>query len=564
MRLSQFWLATLREVPAEAEIISHQLMLRAGMIRQTALGVYSWLPLGLRVLKKVEQVVREEINKTGAQELLMPIVQPAHLWQESGRWQDYGDELRRLVDRHKRDYCLGPTHEEVITDLVRRDLRSYKQLPINLYQIQTKFRDEIRPRFGVMRSREFMMKDAYSFHLNEDCLQKTYDAMFDAYCRIFDRLGLKYRAVLADNGAIGGTGSHEFHVLAETGEDYIVFAQDGDYSANLEKATAQIPVKNQSPKQQITKIFTPNTKTIDDLVKKHQIPIEKTLKTLLVKGVDRPLVALVLRGDHQLNVIKAEQLPQIKSPLEMADEKTVEQIIGAGFGSLGVVGLKDIPIIADHSASVAVDFVVGANQDDYHYQGANWEIDCNFDYVADLRNVVAGDVALDGKSRLDIARGIEVGHIFQLGDKYSKAMNLQVLLENGGKFAPIMGCYGIGVSRIVAAAIEQNNDERGIIWPDQLAPFKLAILPVNGKKSPEVWQFAVDLYQQLLSKGVDVCLDDRDKRAGVMFADMDLIGIPHRLVVSEKHLANKQVEYKSRQKSECQLWSLDQIFEYFD
>lgn len=547
MRLADFWLVTQREVPAEAEVVSHQLMLRAGLIRQTAGGIYSWLPLGVRVLRKVEQVVREEMARAGAQELLMPSVQPAELWQSSGRWQDYGLELLRFVDRHQRDYCLGPTHEEVVTDVIRRDLSSYKQLPINVYQIQTKFRDEIRPRFGVMRSREFVMKDAYSFHLDRACLQKTYDKMYEAYCRIFERLGLDYRAVLADNGAIGGTGSHEFHVLAATGEDAIVFSSNGRYAANMEKATALAPIPAESAGEQLEKFATPQAKTIADLVETHQLPIEKALKTLLVKGADAPLVALVLRGDHQLNEIKAEHLPEVATPLELADEATVRAQIGADFGSLGVVNLPaDIPVIADLSAAAAVDFVVGANEDGWHYRGVNWGRDARYTRAADIRNVVAGDASPDGDGVLSIARGIEVGHIFQLGDKYSATMGLKVPCEDGSMQAPLMGCYGIGITRIVAAAIEQNHDERGICWPEELAPFTVAILPINAHKSVAVAEAAEALYQALLARGVSVCLDNRNKRVGVMFADMDLIGVPHRVVISDNTLADAEVEYKTR------------------
>ena len=566
MRLSRFWLTTQKETPAEAEVISHQLMLRAGMIRQTATGIYSWTPLGLRVLKQVEQVVREEMERAGALELVMPGVLPAELWQESGRWQDYGPELLRIKDRHQRDYCLGPTHEEVITDLVRRDLSTYKQLPVNFFQIQTKFRDEIRPRFGVMRGREFVMKDAYSFHLDEESLHATYKDMYDAYCRIFERLGLDYRAVLADNGAIGGTGSHEFHVLAETGEDAIVFASDGDYAANMEKAVAALPQGvRPAPGAAMEKVATPGVKSIAALVEKHGLPIERTLKTLFVNGVDDTIVALVLRGDHELNKVKAEHLPEVAAPLTLADEKVVVSKIGAGFGSLGVVNLpEDIVVVVDHSAALAADFAVGANADGYHLFNVNWERDAKLGRVADLRNVVAGDLAVDGQGTLSVRRGIEVGHIFQLGTKYSEAMNLKVPLEGGGSAVPLMGCYGIGVTRIVAAAIEQNHDEHGIIWPQGLAPFQVVILPVNAQKSEAVRAESEALYQQLCARGVNVALDDRGKRPGVMFADMDLIGIPHRIVISDKTLEAGEVEYKHRRNAESERVALDKIIEFIN
>lgn len=563
MRLSQFWLPTLKQTPADAEVISHQLLLRAGMVRQISLGLYSWLPLGLRVLKKVENVVREEMNRAGAIEVLMPSVQPAELWQESGRWNDYGAELLRFLDRHEREYCLGPTHEELITDLVRRDLSSYKQLPVNLYQIQYKFRDERRPRFGLMRSREFLMKDAYSFHLTQESLQEGYDAMFNAYCRIFDRLGLNYRPVLADNGSIGGTGSHEFHVLAQTGEDAIVFADDGSYAANIEKAEAARPTTERpAATKSLEKIHTPNCKTIAALVEQFNLPIEKTLKTLFVKGVEHELVAVILRGDHELNEIKAENHELIAKPLQMADENVVKAKIGAGFGSLGVVNLAaEIPVVVDFEASIVSDFAVGANEEDFHFFGVNWERDAKFTHVADLRNIVAGDLAPNGQGRLQIARGIEVGHVFQLGAKYSEAMNLKIPLEDGSLFAPLMGCYGIGVSRIVAAAIEQNHDENGIIWTKELAPFQVAIAPINANKSEAVAAAAEKLYQELTAAGFEVVLDDRNKRPGFMFADLDLIGIPQRIVISDKTLAEGEVEYKLRTAKDSERVKLSDIHE---
>lgn len=564
MRLSNYWLSTQKETPAEAEVISHQLMLRAGMIRQTAVGIYSWLPLGLKVLRKVETIVREEMDRAGALELLMPGVQPGDLWRESGRWKDYGPELLRFLDRHERDYCLGPTHEEVITDLVRREVTSYKQLPLNVYQIQTKFRDEIRPRFGIMRGREFLMKDAYSFHLNQESLQETYDVMHEAYCRIFDRLGLDYRPVLADNGSIGGTGSHEFHVLAATGEDDIVFAEDGSYAANMEKAeAARSQTQRPQPTAEMEKRATPNCKTIAALVEGYGVPIERTIKTLLVEGADGGIVALIVRGDHELNEVKAEHLEQVAAPLTMAAEEKVRASVGAGFGSLGPVGL-DVPVIVDHEAALIADFAAGANEDDFHYFNVNWGRDVDIAEVADIRNVVAGDTSPNGQSTLSIKRGIEVGHIFQLGDKYSASMGLSVLGENGKPITPLMGCYGIGVSRIVAAAIEQNNDERGIIWPDALAPFAVAVLPVNGHKSPAVQEAAERIYNQLRERGIDALLDDRGKRPGFMFADMDLIGIPARIVISDKTLADGEVEFKRRRDSEAQRIALNDILAQFD
>ena len=560
MRLSQFWLTTQKETPADAEVVSHQLMLRAGMIRQAALGIYSWLPLGLRVLRKVEQIIREEMNRAGSLEILMPSAQPAELWQESGRWQAYGPELQRFIDRHEREYCLGPTHEEVVTDLMRRDLSSYKQLPLNVYQIQTKFRDEIRPRFGVMRGREFLMKDAYSFHLDEASLQDTYQTMFDAYCRIFERLGLDYRPVLADNGSIGGTGSHEFHVLAATGEDAIVFSTNGNYAANIEKAEAQRPAQiRPAPSAAMEKRETPHCKTIAALVEDYSVPIERTIKTLMVAGAEGGVVALIIRGDHELNAIKAEHLPEVAAPLRMAEEAEIRAALGAGAGSLGPVG-ANVPMIVDYDAAVIADFAAGANEDGYHYFNINWERDVPLPKVADLRNVVEGDMAPDGSGTLAIRRGIEVGHIFQLGKKYSEAMGLKIQLEDGGSATPLMGCYGIGVTRVVAAAIEQNHDERGIIWPQAIAPFTVAILPLNAAKSPEVQRAAETLYEQLLQAGVDVVLDDRGKRPGVMFADMDLIGIPERIVISDKTLANSEVEYKHRRCESAEMVPLDAIF----
>ncbi len=561
MRTSQFLLSTLKETPSDAVVISHQLLLRAGMIRKLASGLYTWLPLGLRVLRKVEAVVREEMNATGALEVLMPAIQPAELWQESGRWEQYGPELLRLKDRHQRDFCVGPTHEEVITDLMRNELNSYKQLPINLYQIQTKFRDEIRPRFGLMRGREFVMKDAYSFHLNQASLQQTYDAMYQAYCNVFSRLGLNFRPVQADNGSIGGSGSHEFHVLAGSGEDDIVFSDSSDYAANIEKAEA-LPRETArgAATEQLRLVDTPDTKTIADLVEKFGLAIEKTVKTLVVRGAEEgTLVALVVRGDHELNEIKAANLPEVASPLVFASEPEIRAAIGASPGSLGPMNLP-IPCVVDRSVALMSDFGIGANQEDKHYFGVNWERDLPLPQVADLRNVVAGDPSPDGQGTLVIKRGIEVGHIFQLGTKYSEAMKLSVLGEEGKPTTLTMGCYGIGVSRVVAAAIEQNHDERGIRWPAALAPFQVALVPMKYENAA-VKEATDGLYAELKAAGFDVLLDDRDKKTspGVKFADMELIGIPHRLVVGERGLNEGVVEYKGRTDSDSQNVALADI-----
>ncbi len=558
MRTSRYLLSTIKETPADAEVISHQLMLRAGLIRKLAAGLYTWLPMGLRVLRKVEAIVREEMNRAGAQEVLMPAVQPAELWQESGRWEQMGEEMLRLKDRHQRDFCFGPTHEEVITDLCRNELRSYKQLPANFYQIQTKFRDERRPRFGVMRAREFLMKDAYSFHLDEDSLKETYQVMYDTYLRIFTRLGLQFRAVLADTGAIGGTGSHEFHVLAQSGEDAIAYADAGDYAANVEMAEALAPAgERPGPTEELRLVDTPNAKTIAELVEQFGVAIEKTVKTLVVRGEeDGSLVALLVRGDHELNAIKAAKLPGVASPLQMATEAEIRDAIGAGPGSLGPVKLP-IPVIADRSVAKLGDFSAGANVDGKHYFGINWGRDLPEPDVADIRNVVEGDPSPDGKGTLAICRGIEVGHIFQLGKKYSEAMKATVLDETGKPVVMTMGCYGIGVSRVVAAAIEQNHDERGIIWPEAIAPFQVALLPINAHKSQRLRETAEKLYQDLLDMGVEVLLDDRGERPGVMFADMELIGIPHRLVLSDRGLDAGTVEYKGRRDADSQHIPLD-------
>ncbi|WIX34533.1 proline--tRNA ligase [Salinicola sp. JS01] len=560
MRASQLQISTLKETPADAEIISHQLMLRAGMIRRLTSGLYTWLPVGLRTLRKVERIVREEMDLAGAQEVLMPAVQPAELWQESGRWEQYGPELLRLKDRHQRDYCVGPTHEEVITDLVRRELSSYKQLPTNFYQIQTKFRDEIRPRFGVMRSREFIMKDAYSFDVDEAGLARSYQKMYDAYVRIFTRLGLDFRAVLADNGSIGGTGSHEFHVLADSGEDAVIFSTGSDYAANIEKAEAMPPLgaERAAPQESLRQVPTPGVRTIAALVEGFDLPIEKTVKTLIVHGAEGGLVALMVRGDHQLNEIKAEHLPQVKAPLTMAEESEIRAAVGAGPGSLGPVGLP-MPLIVDRSVALMSDFGAGANIDDQHLFGINWERDLPLPEIADLRNVVEGDPSPDGQGTLAITRGIEVGHVFQLGQKYSQAMNATVLGDNGQPATLHMGCYGIGITRVVAAAIEQNHDAGGIIWPDAIAPFQLAIVPMNAHKSERVRDTAEALYTRLTAAGIDVLLDDRDLRPGVKFADQELMGIPHRLVIGDRGLDNGELEYKGRRDSEVTMVAVEDL-----
>ncbi|MEE4661964.1 MAG: proline--tRNA ligase [Halieaceae bacterium] len=559
MRASSYLLATQKETPSDAEVISHQLMLRAGLIRKLASGLYTWLPTGLRVLRKVEAVVREEMQRAGAQEVFMPVVQPAELWEESGRWQAYGAELLRFEDRHARPFCLGPTHEEVITELVRNEIKSYKQLPANFFQIQTKFRDEIRPRFGIMRSREFIMKDAYSFHVDAASLQQTYDRMYEAYSAIFTRLGLDFRAVIADTGSIGGNHSHEFHVLAESGEDAIAFSDASDYAANVELAEAVTAVQSRpAPGASMEEVATPDSKTIEAVCAQLGLSPEHTVKTLVVEGdsEEAPLVALVLRGDHQLNEIKAEKLEGIANPLRFADPEAIEAAVDCKPGSLGPVGL-DLPVLVDRSAAVLADFCCGANREGYHLTGVNWERDCPLLRVEDLRNVVAGDPSPDGQGTLDIKRGIEVGHIFQLGTKYSDAMGATVLDEAGKSTAVAMGCYGIGVTRIVAAAIEQNHDDSGILWPAGMAPFQVALVPINMQKSEAVAECAESLYRELTDRGVDVLLDDRNERPGVKFADMELIGIPHRLVIGDRALAEGQLEYKGRSDAEPRMLPKD-------
>ena len=575
MRASQFTFATLKEVPSDADVISAKLMLRAGLIRKSASGLYSWLPMGLKTLQKVEKIIREEMNAINCQELLMPVVQSAELWQESGRWEAYGPELLRIKDRHDRDFVLGPTHEEVITDIARNLLKSYKQLPVSYYQVQTKFRDEIRPRFGVMRSREFIMKDAYSFHIDQPSLQKTYDDMYRAYTNIFTRLGLDFRAVQADTGSIGGFASHEFQVLANSGEDDIVFSDTSDYAANIELAEAVAVGERATPSQEKTDVSTPNMPTCEQVAEHLDLPLSQTVKTLIVEGVDDEngnptLVALVLRGDHTLNEVKAEKLPQVKAPLTMASEEAMKNA-GLYKGYIGVFDLN-MPVIVDKSAAILADFVSGANKPDFHTTGVNWERDAQITQVADIRNVVEGDPSPDGQGKLQIKRGIEVGHIFQLGDKYAKALNCAVMGEQGKPVITMMGCYGIGVTRIVAAAIEQNHDDNGIIWKtsstgESIAPFTVAIVPmIKGKmkdaENDKAMQLAEQLYADLKTKGVDALIDDRDERAGVKFADLELVGIPHRIVISEKNIdENGEVtyEYVNRQDGEKQMLKLDEV-----
>jgi len=568
MRASRFLIATQKETPADAEVISHQLMLRAGLIRKLASGLYTWMPMGLRVLRKVEAIVREEMDEAGAQELSMPVVQPAELWEESGRWQEYGGELLRIKDRHQRDFCLGPTHEEVITDLARNELSSYKQLPTTFYQIQTKFRDERRPRFGVMRAREFLMKDAYSFHADQASLDEVYETMYASYSRIFNRIGLDFRAVQADSGSIGGNASHEFHVLADSGEDDIAFSTESDYAANIELAEALAPTgERAAPLADMQEVATPDQKSIEEISSFLSLNAEQVLKTLIVLGVkddeaaSAPLIALVLRGDHNLNEIKAEKIEGLASPLTMASEEQVEKELGANVGSIGPVGLT-IPCYIDRSAALSANFVCGANKDGIHLTNVNWARDVALGEVVDLRNVVEGDASPDGKGTLEIKRGIEVGHIFKLGNKYSTAMKATVLNQNGKATVMEMGCYGIGVSRIVASAIEQNNDEKGIIWPESIAPFQLALVPLNMHKSELVAEKTEALYKQLKQLGVDVFMDDRNERPGFKFADMELTGIPHRIVISDRGVKNGTLEYKGRSDAENQDIPLEDVIAF--
>lgn len=565
MRTSQLLLATLKEAPADAEVISHQLMLRAGMIRKVASGLYSWLPLGMKVLHKVQNIIREEMNKSGAQEVLMPLVQPAELWQKSGRWQEYDDGLLlKFKDRHDRDFCLGPTHEEVITDLINNQIQSYKQLPANFYQIQTKFRDETRPRFGVMRAREFIMKDAYSFHLDEKSLDASYWEMYDCYMRIFNRMGLDFRPVLADTGNIGGDASYEFQVLANAGEDDIVFSDESDYAANIEYAEALSPVeKRAAPKTQKESVATATAHSIEEVCAFLSVNPQQTVKTLIVEGrkKEKPLVALVLRGDHQLNTVKAEKLSDVARPLRFASDAAIKEALHCSPGSIGPVGVN-IEVIVDRSAAQLSDFICGANKDGFHLKGVNWDRDIAHYQTADIRNVCVGDPSPDGKGKLQIKRGIEVGQIFKLGTKYSTPMEASVLNENGKASIMEMGCYGIGVTRVIAAAIEQNHDERGIIWGSALAPFQIVIVPLNAQKSERVHKQAESLYQFLLAQGIEVLLDDRNERPGIKFADMDLIGIPHRVVIGDKGLDNNVLEYKGRRDSESQDIAIDSITDF--
>jgi prolyl-tRNA synthetase len=562
MRLSRFHLATIKEVPADAEIVSHQLMLRTGMLRKLAAGIYTWSPLGLRVLRKVEAIVREEMNRAGALEVLMPSIQPRELWEETERWARFGGQLLKIKDRKEQEYCYGPTHEEVITDFARQELKSYKQLPLNFYQIQTKFRDEIRPRFGAMRAREFLMKDAYSFHLTQECLSGEYENMYATYTRIFTRLGLKFRAVQADTGAIGGNASHEFHVLADSGEDAIAFATDSEYAANVELAEAVAPVAARpAAAAALTRVATPTQKTIDEVSNFLNVTPAQCVKTLIVRGRDG-LVALCVRGDHEINEVKAQKLAELPGESELASEAEIEAAIGCKPGFIGPAGLPaSIPVIVDRSAAVLADFVCGGNQNGSHYTGANWDRDARISRVEDLRKVVEGDRSPDGRGEIRIARGIEVGHVFQLGQKYAEAMHATVLDEAGQKRVMYMGCYGIGVSRIVAAAIEQNFDAAGVIWPDAIAPWRVAVCVINPKKDAAIDAAGAALYDELTAAGIDAVLDDRGLRAGQMFADIELIGIPHRVVVSERGLSAGTFEYRARRASEAEALSREQVFE---
>lgn len=565
MRLSRFHLLTVKEVPADAEIASHRLMLRAGMIRKLAAGIYTWSPLGLRVLKKVERVVREEMDRSGALELLMPSIQPRELWEETGRWEKFGGQLLKITDRKDAAYCYGPTHEEVITDFARNELRSYKQLPVNFYQIQTKFRDEIRPRFGVMRAREFLMKDAYSFHLDGDCLAREYRNMYETYGRIFTRLGLRFRAVQADTGAIGGNASHEFQVLAESGEDAIAFSTGSDYAANIEMAEAVAPATPRpEPAATLERVATPTQKTIDDVAAFLGVAPAQCVKTLLVRGRDG-LVALCVRGDHEVNEVKAAKLDELPGESALADEGEILRITGARPGFIGPVGLPDsIPVIVDRSAAVLADFVCGGNQDGTHYRGANWLRDARITRIEDIRKVVEGDASPDGHGVLAIARGIEVGHVFQLGSNYAEALGASVTDESGQSRTLQMGCYGIGVSRIVAAAIEQNHDEAGIVWPEPMAPWQVAVCPIGAQQNPQVREAAEQLYEELVSRGIDTLLDDRGLRPGPMFADIELIGIPHRIVVSERGLAAGTFEYRRRNEKENRSLTREELLHSFE
>lgn len=562
MRQSNFLLPTMKEDPADADVVSHKLMLRSGILRQLASGLYTWLPLGLRVLRKIEAIIREELNESGAQEILMPVVQPAELWQESGRWEKMGPEMMRMQDRHERDFCLGPTHEEVVTDLFRREIQSYRSLPVNYYQIQTKFRDERRPRFGAMRAREFTMKDAYSFHADQASFDETYQEMYDCYSRILTRMELDFRAVEADTGNIGGSNSHEFNVLAESGEDTIVFASDGSYAANIEKAASAPPAQRPQSRQDLSTIDTPNEKTIDDLCKLIGIRADQTVKTLVVQG-EEGLIALVLRGDHELNEIKAAKLAGVSRPLQFADAAAISAATGADVGSLGPINSK-IPYLVDREAAAIADFACGANISGKHFTGANWGRDCELleEQIVDMRNVVEGDLAPDGQGTLKFLRGIEVGHIFQLGKVYSEAMNARVLDQDGRTLTPLMGCYGMGVTRLVAAVIEQNHDEHGICWPEPVAPFRVHILPLNYQKSDRVKAAADDLYEACKQAGIEALMDDRNERPGVKFADADLVGLPRRVVIGDRGLKNGMLEFKKRQDETSSEIPIDKIMDY--
>ena len=564
MLASNFFIQTKKETPADAEIISHQLMIRAGLIKKLSSGIYSYLPLGLRILRKVENIIRQELNSTGAMEIMMPSIQPASLWEETNRWESTGAELLKIKDRHKRDFCFGPTHEEVVTDIVRKEVSSYKQLPLVLYQIQTKFRDEIRPRFGVMRSREFIMKDAYSFHKNEESLEETYGSMYEAYTRIFQRLGLRFRAVLADSGNIGGKLSHEFHVLADSGEDTIAYCNNSDYAANLELATTITPVESTAESgPELEEIETPDTTTIESLCNHLNVKAEETVKVIIVKGEEHPLVACILRGDHTLNQTKIEKHPLVKAPLTLADKNDIAEHLQQEPGYIGPLGLN-IPNIVDPFAAALDSFVCGANKNNYHYKNAIWNRDCNIGEILDIREVCPGDTSPDNNGELQFAKGIEVGHIFNLGIKYSQQMNATALDENGKPFPMIMGCYGIGVSRIIAAAIEQNNDENGIIWPEGMAPFQVHIIPMNYHRSENIKSFSDDIYQKLQKLGIETMLDDRNMRAGALFADADLIGTPHQVIIGERNLAEGKVEYKNRRSGEKQLLSVNELLKILE
>ena len=564
MRITKYPLSTIKETPSDAEVVSHQLMLRAGLIRRLGSGLYTWMPLGLRVLRKVEKIVRDEMDKAGALEVLMPAIQPAELWQETGRWEVFGPQMLKIKDRHERDFCFGPTHEEVITDLARKEIKSYKQLPINYYQIQTKFRDEIRPRFGVMRAREFLMKDAYSFHIDQTSLQQTYDDMYRTYSTIFTRIGLNFRAVMADTGAIGGSNSHEFHVLADSGEDAIAFSNGSDYAANIEKAqTLPATTPRAAATQTMATVATPKAHSIEEVCALLKVQPQQTVKTLLVAGENNTVVALVLRGDHQVNEVKAEHLPQISAPFRFASEAEILAAAKCNAGSIGPVGLKII-VIADHAAAHLADFVCGANINGQHLSGVNWGRDLAEPIVADIRNVIAGDASPDGKGTLAIVRGIEVGHIFQLGTKYSQAMNATVLDDKGANQVMTMGCYGIGVSRVVAAAIEQNNDANGIIWPQAIAPFDIALAPINMQKSPRLTEAAEKMYADLTAAGFDVLFMDDKERFGSMLANIELIGIPHRLVLGERGIDAGTVEYKGRRDAEAQEIPLATLLDFLN